>query len=95
MYAVIFRAEINHLDAAYSDMGARLRELAMKEYGCVEFVSSTENNIEIAISYWPSLEAIQAWKNDPEHLKAQEKGKSGWYKSYRVQVAEVLREYGV
>lgn len=94
MYAVIFRAEIKQLDAGYSDIAQRMRELALGEYRCLEFVSSSEGNIEVAISYWESLEDIQAWKNNPEHRRAQELGKSRWYKSYNVQVVEVLRVYG-
>ncbi|MEM8498049.1 MAG: antibiotic biosynthesis monooxygenase [Pseudomonadota bacterium] len=95
MYAVIFIAEVASLDSEYSETAARMREIAMSEYSCTEFTSTTEGNKEIAISYWPSLDAIRAWKSNPDHLKAQQLGKSKWYKSYKVQVVEVLREYGV
>ena len=60
MYAVIFKAEINKLDSEYSLMAERMRDLAMKEYGCTEFNACTEGNTEIAISYWPSQEHIKA-----------------------------------
>lgn len=93
MYAVIFRAKIAVLDAEYSEVAERMRQLATAKYGCAEFVSVTENGEEIAISYWESENQIKAWKSDPEHISAQEKGKSKWYKSYQVQVVEVLREY--
>ena len=93
MYAVIFKAEIKNFDSEYSEMAARLRNLALEEYGCTEFTAATEGNIEVAISYWPSKEHIQRWKSDPEHQKAQALGKARWYKSYRVQVVEVLHEY--
>ncbi len=94
MYAVIFRAEVKEFDESYSDMANRMRELAINEYGCIEFSSCTEGNSEIAISYWSSKEAIQAWKNNPEHKQAQALGKSKWYRSYQVQVVEVLHQYG-
>tara|TARA_R110000868_G_C10925488_1_gene765984 strand:+ start:1319 stop:1612 length:294 start_codon:yes stop_codon:yes gene_type:complete len=94
MYAVIFRAEVEELDESYSEMANRMRELAINEYGCIEFTSCTEGNSEIAISYWPSKEAIQAWKNNLEHQQAQALGKSKWYRSYQVQVVEVLHQYG-
>ena len=93
MYAVIFKAEINKLDQSYYDMAARMRELAKTEYGCIEFIAVTEGNQEIAISYWNSEEQITAWKQDPEHKKAQELGRSKWYKSYQVQVVMIEREY--
>ncbi len=94
MYAVIFKAETNKLDSRYSEMALQMRELAINKYGCKEFISVTENNQEIAISYWNTLKEIEVWKKDKEHLKAQENGKNKWYKSYNVQVVEILREYG-
>ena len=93
MYAVIFRAEINDLDQSYFDMAARMQELAKSKYGCIEFTSLTEDKQEITISYWESEKKIIAWKQDPEHKKAQEIGRSKWYKSYQVQIVKVEREY--
>ena len=93
MYAVIFKAEINELDDAYSEMASAMRELAIDKYGCTEFVSITEGTQEIAISYWQSQEQIKQWKQDAKHLLAQELGKTKWYKSYKVQVVEIKREY--
>ena len=93
MYAVIFKAEINQLDKSYSETALRMRELAINKYGCTEFVAVTEGNYEIAISYWETQEQIVKWKQDAEHLVAQEQGRNTWYKSYKVEVVEVIREY--
>jgi heme-degrading monooxygenase HmoA len=92
-YAVIFRAEIRALDAEYAAMAARLRELAIEEYGCVEFFAVTEGCQEVAISYWDSEAQITNWKQNAEHLVAQENGRNQWYRSYSVEVAEVVRSY--
>ncbi len=94
MYAVIFIAQLNKTDETYSDMAARMRALAIDEYGCSDFTSVTEGDTEIAVSYWQTRQQIQAWKNNPEHQQAQALGKAKWYKSYTVQVVEVVREYG-
>lgn len=93
MFVVIFRARIRELDPEYADVAARMRELAMKEFGCLDFHALTEGEHEIALSYWPSEEAIRAWKAHPEHLLAQQAGRERWYDSYSVQVASVTREY--
>ena len=93
MYAVIFKAEINKIDSSYSAMAKRMRELALNEYGCIEFNSVTEGDNEIAISYWSSKEQIKEWKQNKEHLKAQELGKNKWYKNYSVEIVEVLNKY--
>ena len=93
MYAVILRVEINETDNAYFDIANRLRDLAIAKYGCSEFTSVADGNQEIAISYWENLEQIKAWKQDPEHAAAQREGRTKWYKSYKVQVMEIIREY--
>lgn len=91
MFAVIFKAKIKLLDEQYSVMAERMRALAINEYGCTEFSVCTEGNQEIAISYWPTLEHIDAWHQNPEHKVAQALGKSKWYESYQVQVTEIIR----
>lgn len=95
MYVVIFRAKIRVLDEKYSLMAARMRELALTQFGCIEFQSVTQGVNEVALSYWPSEEAIRSWKAHPEHVLAQRAGRERWYESYSVQVAEITREYRV
>jgi|APSaa5957512576_1039674.scaffolds.fasta_scaffold219715_1 heme-degrading monooxygenase HmoA len=92
MIAVIFIAEVGELPQQYYDLASEVRILA-DQYGCQEFVSVSENGKEISISYWQSQDQIQRWKQDPTHLKAQKLGQEQWYKSYKVQVVDILREY--
>lgn len=93
MYAVIFRAVIRDLDQEYLDLAEQLRSLAIEKYGCREFFALTEGNQEVAISYWDTEEQVRNWKQDSLHLQAQQLGRKKWYESYRVQIAEVQREY--
>jgi len=93
MYAVIFRAEINEIDDSYITTAARMRKLAIKDYGCIELTSTTEGTQEITVSYWESLEDIKQWKENPEHKAAQELGRTKWYKWYKVQIVNIVREY--
>jgi len=93
MYAVIFTAKIKDLDQAYSETAKRMQDLAINKYGCTEFISVTEAGQEIAISYWQNQAQIKAWKQDIEHLAAQKLGRSIWYKYYKVQIVEIIREY--
>jgi heme-degrading monooxygenase HmoA len=93
MYAVIFKATINKLDSQYFKTAKRLRQLATSKYGCLDFVSLTEGDQEIAISYWPSTDHISAWKDDPEHRQAQQQGQKSWYRAYKVEVVKIEREY--
>lgn len=93
MYAVIFRARTERPDPHYDEMVAQMRRLAFERYGCRDFIAVTEGDREIAISYWDDEEAIRAWKNDPDHALAQQRGRDGWYAGYTVQVVEIRREY--
>ncbi len=93
MYAVIFKAKTKKLDNNYFKMAKLMRELAMNEYGCVEFTAVTEGSDEIAISYWESMEQIKKWKQNSEHLVAQKLGKEKWYEEYTVEIVEVISRY--
>ena len=93
MYAVIFRAETNEIDNSYLTTAARMRELAIQHYGCIELTSTTEGTQEITVSYWADLEDIKQWKENPEHKIAQELGRTKWYKWYQVQIVDIVREY--
>lgn len=95
MYVVIFRATVKHFDTEYFTIAAQMRELALTKYGCLEFHSVTEGNDEVALSYWPDEAAIKAWRQDADHLLAQQKGHEHWYHSYIVQVAKIERQYSV
>lgn len=94
MYVVIFRARVRALDEAYAATARRMRELALSEFGCLEFHSLTEGREEVSLSYWPSEEHIRAWKAHPEHALAQQAGRERWYESYSVQVGRISRAYG-
>ena len=93
MYAVIFKATFAHVDEEYSRMAQNLRDLAFNKYGCLDFVSVTEGNEEIAISYWETKQQIQDWKSDPQHRLAQQAGRDKWYEKYSVEICEVGRSY--
>jgi heme-degrading monooxygenase HmoA len=93
MFVVIFRAEAGEMDETYAQTAATLREMALRDFGCLEFHAVSEGGQEIALSYWPDLASITAWKAQIEHLAAQKQGRSRWYASYHVQVARVERDY--
>jgi len=93
MIVVIFKATLRELDESYGPTAARMRHLALEEFGCVEFVSVCEGGTEISLSYWNDEAQIQAWRAHPEHRAAQEMGQSRWYASYTVEVARIERSY--
>ncbi len=93
-YAVIFTSLRTDGDNGYAETAQRMEELAMQHAGFLG-IESARNELGITICYWSSLEAIQNWKQNTEHLAAQQKGKEQWYANYRIRICKVEREYGM
>jgi len=81
------------MDDEYSFVARQLRTLALDEFGCLEFTSVCEDGGEIALSYWPDQAAILRWKQQVDHLMAQQLGRERWYESYSVEIAQIMRAY--
>lgn len=97
MYAVIFSsrhpADASKLEG-YSELAKAMEELARKQPGFVDIESARGvDGFGITVSYWDSLEAIEAWKANVKHRAAQELGKSRFYERYSVKVCRVERAY--
>lgn len=88
MHRVIFRASVRALDDHYHETAARLRELALREHGCLGFHASTRDGEEVAVSWWPDRGSIAAWKAHPEHVRAQRLGRERWYARCATEVLE-------
>ncbi len=91
-YAVIFTSIKVEAENNYADIANRMIELASKQEGFIG-VESARNEIGITVSYWESLEAIKNWKQNAEHLIAQQLGKDVFYQSYTTRICKVEREY--
>jgi len=59
MYAVIFKAKLKGSIDHYTRVAARMREIALSMYGCLDFSSVTNEGDEIAISYWENEDQIK------------------------------------
>ena len=92
-YAVIFTSIKTEEDKGYNAMSHKMVELAKQQAGFLG-IESARDEIGITVSYWNSLEAIQCWKQNLDHTEAREKGKSTWYKQFKVRISKVERDYG-
>lgn len=90
-YAVIFSSLLRSHDPEYALTAKRMEELAKKQPGYLGIESAREG-IGITVSYWESLEAIKSWKQQAEHILAQERGKKTWYAQYKIRIAYVERD---
>jgi heme-degrading monooxygenase HmoA len=91
-YAVIFTSTRTEIEEGYTEMAEKMEQLAKQQPGFIG-VESARNEIGITVSYWESLKAIKNWKMNLDHLEAQQKGRSTWYKNYKVRIAKIEREY--
>ncbi len=92
-YAVIFTSERTEVDNGYGEMADKMVALAQEQSGYLGHESAREE-IGITVSYWENLEAIRNWKQQIDHLVAQEKGREMWYASYKTRICKVERDYG-
>lgn len=93
-YAVIFTSIKNEENAEYEEMSERMVELVQKQTGFLGMESAQEQ-VGITISYWENIESIQNWRNNFEHQEAQKLGKKIFYKSYKVRICRIERDYSI
>mmetsp|Transcript_30737 Transcript_30737/g.86140 ORF Transcript_30737/g.86140 Transcript_30737/m.86140 type:complete len:106 (+) Transcript_30737:44-361(+) len=93
-YAVIFSSYRTDADKGYGLMADRMVTLASQQPGFLG-IESARDGLGITVSYWDSVEAIKAWRDNVDHMKAQRLGYEKWYTEFKVRVAKVERDYGV
>jgi heme-degrading monooxygenase HmoA len=91
-YAVIFTSTQVKNTEGYQEMAIKMEELARTQEGFLG-IDSVKENVGITVSYWTTLAAIKNWKQNSEHLLAQQKGRTQWYNWYNVKICKVEREY--
>jgi heme-degrading monooxygenase HmoA len=93
-YAVIFTSV--RLSATQGDgyelTADRMVDLASAQPGFLG-IESARQAVGITVSYWTSLAAIQAWRQQAEHRQAQRHGRARWYHSFSVRICLVERAY--
>lgn len=92
-YAVIFTSIRTEGDQGYAAVSEQMMQLAAKQDGFLG-VESVRNEAGITVSYWRNLESIEKWKYHADHTIARNRGRSEWYKCFKVRIAKVERAYG-
>jgi len=90
----VFRSRLRDDRApGYEETAAEMERRARDMPGFVDFKTFTASDGErVSIIVFASREAHEAWRDDPAHRSAQERGRSEWYASYSIQVSQVLTE---
>ena len=97
MYMVIFEVYPHASQKnRYFELAAQLRETLVQQPGFVQierFQSLIDEGKILSLSCWESEEAIAGWRNHAEHMVMQKEGKATVFDSYRLRVAQVVRDY--
>lgn len=89
-YAVIFTSIRTLGDNGFGKVGDEIVNIVSKQKGFLGAESVRgEDGFGMTISYWDSLESINAWKNNNPHMKAKEMGKKMWYSKYMIRICKV------
>jgi len=82
----------------YLDLAAALRPALEKMDGFISierFASLTNEGKILSLSFWRDEAAVAAWRRHEEHREAQRAGRGGIFRTYRLRVAAVVRDYGM
>jgi heme-degrading monooxygenase HmoA len=82
----------------YLDIAGALRPQleAVDGFISIERVQSLADPEKIlSLSFWRDEQAITAWRRLEAHRRAQQRGRSGIFRDYRLRVAGVIRNYGM
>lgn len=93
-YVAIFSSTHTGEHEGYAEDTETVLELAKNQPGFLGVEAAGDDDLSIAVSYWDSDETIRKFKEIAEHLVIQERGREKYYRSYKVRVAKVERDYG-
>ena len=93
MVIVIFRSRVQEdsLPDYYAGI-SRMAAIAQSLPGYISHKSFTASDGErVSIHEWESEEHLAAWRNHPEHLEMQARGRDQFYEEYSLSVCKPLR----
>lgn len=92
----VFRSRLRAQAAApYADLAPRLEARARSMPGLLEFKTFTADDGErLSIVVFDTWENHCAWRDDPEHRRAQARGRREFYEEYSIQVCQQLDHRG-
>jgi heme-degrading monooxygenase HmoA len=99
MIAVIFEVELAEgCNDEYLSVAANIRPQLEKIDGFISverFQSLVNPQKLVSLSFFRDEEAVMQWRKVMDHKDAQQRGRNGIFKDYRLRVANVVRDYGM
>lgn len=93
---VVFRSKLRAgVEGEIGPIGMSLYAQAAALPGFISYKDfAAEDGEGVAIVEFATMEALEAWRHHPDHMKAKERGKKEFFESYSIQVCEVTQSYG-
>ncbi|MGH8011320.1 MAG: antibiotic biosynthesis monooxygenase family protein, partial [Candidatus Binataceae bacterium] len=93
----IFRFRMRNLSAAerdeYNTTAERMLRIVNAMPGFISFREYKNRDVELlGITEWASAEALAEWRENPEHRKAQERGRQAFYAEFEITVCATLHQ---
>lgn len=95
MYSAAFIFRPGTYDDEFHRLNALIDQAARNNEGFLgaETWLSKDGRTQNATYYWQSLEALQRFSRDPDHLLAK-KQYARWYDGYHIVISQIVRSYG-
>ena len=94
-YAVIFPSLSSGVDEdGHEKMLATLYGSAQGVDGYLGLESASIGSFKLSIAYYDSLEAINTWKANGDHIAAKSKARSTWLEDWQIRICKIEDIYG-
>lgn len=95
MILAVFRSRMRSESLKeYEACVARMRELAQSQPGFISVKSFfAEDGEKVSLHQWESAEHLLAWRNHPEHVEVQQRGRDAIYEEYTAYICDQPRVY--
>ena len=97
MYAIVFEVwPFAKGRDRYFELAAQLKQILVSQPGFISverFQSLIDEEKLLSLSFWESEQAIAGWREQIDHIDAQKEGKEKLFKSYRIRVVKIERDY--
>ncbi len=94
MVVVVFRSRLqDEVPESFEALRDRMMEIAKSMPGFISYkVYSNEDGERVSIHEWETEDHLKAWREHPEHVEAQNLGKTDYYSEYTLYVLNDPRE---
>src|SRR5436190_15510467 len=94
MIVILFRSKLSASAAdGYPEMAEEMETLARQMPGFVDIKAfKADDGERLTIVWWKDEETLQGWREQVRHRMAQRLGREKWYESYKIEVAQVVRQ---